>query len=69
MGKPIPMKIGIHTTEYIGSIERNLGTEITHYQDEQKSIEIPSVATSEIGKVQTLRFGGGCRDSIKDYRR
>ena len=42
----------ILTTEIIGSVGKSLGTEITHYQEEKKSTEIPSVATSEIGKVQ-----------------
>ena len=35
--------------------ERTRGTETSKYPEEEKSIEIPIVAVSELGIVQTIR--------------
>jgi hypothetical protein len=39
--------------EYIGRIERTLGSEPSQYQEEKKETSIPRVVASEIGRAQT----------------
>jgi hypothetical protein len=53
-------------TEYIGGYERTQGSEPSQYLEEEKTIVIPIVVASELGRAQTrLTFGssGGCRTS------
>ncbi len=60
MGKPSRIHILLSHTEYIGVERRTWGIETSKYLQEKKSIEIPSVAASEIGTAQLSDM-----DSIK----
>ena len=66
MGKPVS-----GNTESSGfGRRRTRGTETSQYPEEEKSIEIPSVAASESGLAQTRVFGpGGCRVPSWDCRK
>ena len=49
MGKPTECNISVLGTEFIGAIKQTQGTETSKYLEENKSIEIPKVAASEMG--------------------
>ena len=53
MGKPSKGHALLPLPEHIGQAELTEGSEPSQYLEEEKSIEIPSVAASERGKAQT----------------
>ena len=53
MGKPGSRHGLSPAAEHIGSVEGTRGSETSQYPQEEKSIEIPSVAASERGRAQT----------------
>ena len=53
MGEPSPSHVGLPAPEFIGCVEGTRGSETSQYPQEEKSIEIPSVAASERGRAQT----------------
>jgi hypothetical protein len=55
-------ELGIQPAESIGGYESTQGSEPSQYLEEEKSIEIPKVAASEIGTAQTSVLAPeGCR--------
>ena len=46
-------ELSLQPAEYIGGYEPTQGSEPSQYLEENKSIEIPKVAASEIGTAQT----------------
>ena len=62
MGKPKLVNPVYGPLNKIGGFESTQGSEPSQYLEEEKSIEIPKVAASEIGRAQTLVLApGGCR--------
>jgi hypothetical protein len=47
MGQPVESNVSTLCTEFIGAEERTRGTEISNYPEENKTIVISPVATSE----------------------
>ena len=61
-GETLPGKPRQRPAEYIGGYELTQGSEPSQYLEENKSIEIPIVAASEIGTAQTgVLASRGCR--------
>ena len=58
MGKPGRGHARSSRAEYIGARKQTQGTETSKYLQEEKSIEIPSVAASERGRADD-RCGSG----------
>ena len=55
-------ELALRPAEYIGGCELTQGSEPSQYLEENKSIEIPKVAASEIGTAQTVVLARrGCR--------
>ena len=53
MGQPARIHLRAPRAEHIGPVGGTRGTETSQYPEEEKSIEIPSVAASERGTAQT----------------
>ncbi len=51
MGQPFRGNARKLRAEFIGTVEATRGSEISQYPLEEKAIAIPSVATSEKGRV------------------
>ena len=61
-GETLPSKTREQPAEHIGGYELTQGSEPSQYLEENKSIEIPRVAASEIGTAQTVVLARrGCR--------
>ena len=64
MGKPGEMNSRYSPLNKIGGYEPTQGSEPSPYLEEEKTIVIPIVVASEIGRAQTrsiLGWSGGCR--------
>ena len=59
MGQPGRGNARSSRAEFIGAVRRTRGSETSQYPLEEKSIEIPSVAASELGIAQTK-----CSDTL-----
>ena len=55
MGQPGRGNARSSCAEFIGAVRRTRGSETSQYPLEEKSIEIPLVAASELGIAQTKR--------------
>ena len=60
MGKPVDRHGSTFSSEASRARRRTRGTEPSQYPEEEKSIEIPGVAASERGRVQTRPVLAGC---------
>ena len=56
MGQPSRSRVLLSCTEYIGTGSNTQGSETSQYLKEEKSIEIPLVAASELGSAQKAKF-------------